>query len=55
MCPSRDDPLRYEQAGIVAWGIGCGDVVPGVYANVARFRTWIDSQLNQRNITVSNW
>merc|ERR1712098_148955 len=25
MCSSYEDPDTYEQAGIVAWGIGCGD------------------------------
>lgn len=37
---------RYHQAGIVAWGIGCGeDNTPGVYVNVALFRNWIDEQM----------
>lgn len=34
------------KAGIVAWGIGCGESnVPAVYASVASFRQWIDQQL----------
>lgn len=46
ICPVAGDPKRYYQAGIVSWGIGCGETgVPGVYANVASFRNWIDSQL----------
>lgn len=46
MCPSKNDPSRYQQAGIVAWGIGCGeDGTPGVYANVAHVRDWIDEQM----------
>lgn len=36
---------RYTQSGIVAWGIGCNDVVPAVYAHVGLFRTWIDGQV----------
>ncbi|XP_057334403.1 phenoloxidase-activating factor 2-like [Microplitis mediator] len=48
VCPLRNDPTRYSQAGIVSWGIGCGeDGVPGVYANVAHAREWIDQQLAQ--------
>merc|ERR1719378_1142083 len=30
VCPKRDDPERFVQVGIVAWGIGCGQAeVPG--------------------------
>jgi len=31
------------QAGIVSWGIGCGEInTPAVYANVAKASCWID-------------
>lgn len=54
VCPLRQDPTRYAQAGIVAWGIGCGeDGTPGVYANVALFRNWIDEQLVFNGLDVS--
>lgn len=36
---------RYSQSGIVAWGIGCNENHPAVYANVALARDWIDSQI----------
>jgi len=43
VCPSKTDPDTYVQAGIVAWGIGCGeDNVPGVYASVSKGLCWID-------------
>jgi len=46
VCPVPGNPKRYYQAGIVSWGIGCGETgIPGVYANVALFRNWIDLQL----------
>jgi len=44
-CPINGKSNQYHQAGIVAWGIGCGDETPGVYVNVARFRLWIDHQM----------
>jgi secreted trypsin-like serine protease len=36
---------RYIQVGITSWGIGCGDIIPAVYANVAMFREWIDGHV----------
>jgi len=43
VCPSKFDPNTYVQAGIVAWGIGCGeDGTPGVYASVSKAVCWID-------------
>merc|ERR1712172_285567 len=40
---SKFDPTAYVQAGIVAWGIGCGeDNTPGVYASVSKGVCWID-------------
>uniref|UniRef100_A0A1B6GUA2 Phenoloxidase-activating factor 2 n=1 Tax=Cuerna arida TaxID=1464854 RepID=A0A1B6GUA2_9HEMI len=53
-CPSRDNPGIYVQAGIVAWGIGCGTDTPGVYADVSHFRNWIDNKLSIFNIDI-NW
>merc|ERR1719481_240183 len=43
VCPSKTDPNTYVQAGIVAWGIGCGKGgTPGVYASVSKAACWID-------------
>merc|ERR1712013_464214 len=43
VCPSKYDPDTYVQAGMVAWGIGCGeDGIPGVYASVSKALCWID-------------
>lgn len=36
---------RYEQTGIVSWGIGCNQAIPAAYANVATARDWIDSEM----------
>ena len=51
MCPLKNDPSTYLQAGIVAWGIGCAESGnPGVYANVALARDWIDEQMAFNNL-----
>lgn len=55
VCPLANDATRYQQAGIVAWGIGCGDNVPGVYANLALFREWIDQQMLYNNLDSSSY
>merc|ERR1712038_560078 len=42
VCPSKSNPGRYEQVGIVAWGLGCGEETPGVYADVSKALRFID-------------
>lgn len=46
VCQTSDG--AYVQAGIVAWGIGCGTPgVPGVYADVPFASTWIINTANR--------
>lgn len=47
------ESVRYYQAGIVSWGIGCGEERPAVYVNVAAFRNWIDAKLAARGLSVA--
>lgn len=47
ICQVPESNSTYYQVGVVAWGIECGiEDVPGVYANVIRFRSWIDQKMN---------
>ncbi|KAH8310402.1 hypothetical protein KR044_001121, partial [Drosophila immigrans] len=46
---------RYQQSGIVAWGIGCNDEVPAAYANVAGARSWIDQQMLANGFGTSSY
>jgi len=60
VCQSKFDPTSYVQAGIVAWGIGCGeDNTPGVYASVSKGVCWIDyamtCQFGQRTGSYSSY
>ncbi|XP_052860046.1 phenoloxidase-activating factor 2-like [Anopheles cruzii] len=50
VCPMHGSSTRYYQAGIVAWGIGCGDKVPGVYVDVPSVRDWIVNNLQSLSV-----
>jgi len=44
VCKNTGGP--WYQAGIVSWGIGCGESsTPAVYANVAKASCWIDEEV----------
>ncbi|XP_060870125.1 phenoloxidase-activating factor 2-like [Metopolophium dirhodum] len=53
MCPIENRPKQFQQAGIVAWGIGCGNEIPGMYVDVALFRNWIDEQMAKEELDTS--
>ena len=50
VCPVPGNKGHFYQAGIVAWGIGCGTSnIPGAYTNVAFFSDWIESRLRNKS------
>uniref|UniRef100_A0A2M3Z534 Phenoloxidase-activating factor 2 n=1 Tax=Anopheles braziliensis TaxID=58242 RepID=A0A2M3Z534_9DIPT len=56
VCPIPNTQDQYYQTGIVVWGVGCGENgIPGFYANVAKFRNWIDQHMIQRNFGTSSY
>jgi len=34
---------RWTVVGLVTWGVGCAEQLPGVYVRVSQFREWIDN------------
>jgi len=44
ICRHHESDL-WVQTGIVSWGIGCGQDIPAVYANVAKAVCWIDREV----------
>lgn len=51
VCPLPGKDGYYYQAGIVSWGINCGDEgIPGVYVNVANYQLWIEEQFKLHQV-----
>ena len=41
-------------AGLVSWAMGCGEEdVPGVYANVALYRSWLDQEVSRLGVELN--
>lgn len=55
VCPIPGQMGRFHQVGIVSWGIGCADGIPGVYVNVGMFREWIDRQMISNGLDITSY
>jgi secreted trypsin-like serine protease len=56
VCEIDGNPGHYHQAGIVVGGIGCGNKnVPGFYVDVAKYREWIDDQIDALSFDVRSY
>ncbi|CAO1424776.1 unnamed protein product [Diamesa serratosioi] len=56
VCPIPGNEGHFYQAGIVAWGIGCGeDGTPGAYTKVALFGDWIEEKLQIKGYSSSSY
>lgn len=56
VCPIPGKGDHYYQAGIVAWGIGCGENgTPGAYVKVSEFRNWVDDLMISRGYDTSTY
>jgi plasma kallikrein len=56
VCQVSEHTDQYYQHGIVSWGMDCGQKgVPGVYANAAKFRTWIDKQMEDLGFSTESY
>ena len=56
VCPVPGNEGYFYQAGIVAWGIGCGgNNIPGAYTDVAFFADWIEEQLQYEGYNSSSY
>lgn len=56
ICPIPGYGGRFQQMGIVSWGIGCGENnTPGVYVNVPLYLGWINRELLNRNFDIGSY
>uniref|UniRef100_A0A1I8NC80 Phenoloxidase-activating factor 2 n=1 Tax=Musca domestica TaxID=7370 RepID=A0A1I8NC80_MUSDO len=56
VCPTGPpSENRYQQSGLVVWGIGCNDPIPAAYAHIGLARSWIDEQMYAHNFDTTSY
>lgn len=56
VCSMLSNPKHTHQVGIVVGGIGCGKKdVPGFYADVSKYREWIDEKVTSIGLKTSSY
>lgn len=40
----------YKLAGLVSWGIGCGQPFPAIYVHIADFVSWIRMEMTNNDV-----
>lgn len=49
-CASRTNDKKFIQVGIVSWGVGCGNEIPGVYASLEANSEWLSTEINTMSV-----
>ncbi|KAH8316632.1 hypothetical protein KR067_011838, partial [Drosophila pandora] len=53
VCSLKGNPNRFEQIGIVSFGVQCGEEnVPAAYTDVSHYREWINYNLNRIQLEI---
>ncbi|XP_043287445.1 phenoloxidase-activating factor 2-like [Venturia canescens] len=55
LCPMKNDPNRYTQAGIMSWGLSCNSMDPIINTHIAEAREWIDQTMRAHNLDTSSY
>lgn len=48
----QDGERYFKLAGVVSWGIGCGEKRPAIYSNIANTVEWIRKTINNASVEV---
>ncbi|XP_065201882.1 phenoloxidase-activating factor 2-like [Planococcus citri] len=49
-CTSRKNEHKLIQVGVVSWGVGCGNDIPGIYASLEANSEWLTTEINTMSV-----